>query len=65
MVRRVLPEEVELCPHTAAVAGHLEVATHPGLSGDWPMAPENPPVMGTIASGYDIRSLPCKDPPCY
>ena len=33
MVRRVLPEEVELCPHTAAVAGHLEVATHPGQWG--------------------------------
>ena len=29
-------------------------------------SPENPPVvMGTVASGYDIHSLPWKDPPCY
>ena len=39
----------------------------PGAQWGWAeKAPENPPVvMGTVASGYDIHSLPWKDPPFF
>lgn len=47
MVRRVLPEEVELCPHTAAVAGMLDsvakqLCSRLGLA---------PPTSGTVVVG--------------